>query len=100
MTEQEYRQKRSELEKEYKKKKQDLDKQFVLSNNNVKIGDIVSDENCTIRVQFLVLKYDFCGNPYLSYKGTRLTKKLEPYKSGDIAIVYKVKNHIKKEDLK
>lgn len=98
MTKEEYKERSGQLYKEYEEKQRELDIEFALSNNNVEIGDIVSDSSSTIIVESIKvdIAWSWSGHlPSAYYYGTRLTKKLVPFKSGEKATVYNVKNHIK-----
>lgn len=94
MAEEEYKQRAEELYREYRQKQIELDKEYALSNNEVKVGDIVSDSCTTIKVEIIKVEA-YGGIPHVYFEGPRLTKKLEPFKSGEKASVYNVKNHIK-----
>lgn len=100
MTKEEYKEKTGQLYKEYKYKQRELDAEFALSNNEVKIGDFVSDSCNTIIVEEIRVDYAWSGHlPMAYFYGTRVTKKLIPFKSGGKTCVYNVKNHIKSEEL-
>lgn len=97
MTEEEYIKRKEELAKEFDEKKEKLNREFVLSNTDVKVGDIVSDGHHTIKVDKIIIEapYFGCSVPSASYKGVRLTKQLKPFKSGESGCIWNVKNHIK-----
>lgn len=99
MTQQEYEERLFELNKKFKQDKYDLAKEFALSNNSVKIGDIVSDGNNIISVSKLCIDFGYPNPiPYVYYKGIKLTKKLKPFKSGEFGVVYDIKEKISKEE--
>lgn len=100
MTKEEYKQKTSELYKEYQDKQKDLDVEFALSNNDVKIGDVVADNCSMIIVEKIKVDRAWLNNlPSAYFEGTRITKKFVAYKSGERATVYNVKQHFKAENL-
>lgn len=100
MTKEEYKEKTEQLYKEYKSNQRELDVEFALSNNEVKIGDVVSDSLSTIIVEDIRVDSAWSGHlPMVYFYGTRITKKFVPFKSGEKATVYNVKNHIKSEGL-
>ena len=82
MNKDEYLKEKAALEEEFCNRKKELDKDFALSNNPVKIGDIITDHYKTIRVEKFIFGY--CGYtsnlPCMYYRGTRLNKKGEPAK--------------------
>lgn len=94
MTKEEYKQRTEELYREYRQKQRELDKEYALSNNEVKVGDIVFDSCITIKVESIKVEA-YGGIPHAYFEGPRLTKKLIPFKSGERGCVYNVKNHIK-----
>ena len=69
------------LKEEFEAKEKQLLKEFAYSNNDVKIGDIITDHYKTIRVEKLLWTRSF-GNPFpcMVYRGVRLNKKGEPSK--------------------
>ena len=79
MDKKEYEDRLSALNVEFSAKKKELAKEFALSNNPVKIGDIISDHYKTIRVESFSWGFGF-KQPCVYYSGTRLTKKREPAK--------------------
>ena len=69
------------LKEEFEAKKKQLAREFAYSNNDVKIGDIITDHYKTIRVLKFLWCYDFVSRmPCMFYRGTRLNKKGEPVK--------------------
>lgn len=102
MTKEEYKERTGSLYKEYQNKQRQLDVEFALSNNEVKIGDVVSDSCSTIIVEDIRVDsaWAWAGHlPMVYFYGTRITKKFVPFKSGEKATIYNVKNHIKSEGL-
>lgn len=99
MTKEEYLSAKAKLNKEFEERLKDLDKEFALSNNDVEVGDIVSDRSHTIRVERILIDTPWRGSmPRAYFEGTKLTKKLEPFKSGEKVCVFNVEKHIRKED--
>lgn len=81
MNKEEYMKSKAALEEEFCNSKKELDKDFALSNNPVKIGDIITDHYKTIRVEKFIIGYSYSSNlPCMFYRGTRLNKKGEPAK--------------------
>lgn len=99
MTKEEYKQKTAELYKEYQDKQKELDVEFALSNNDVKIGDVVADNCSMIIVEKIKVRVWSSHLPSVYFEGTRLTKKFVAFKSGERATVYNVKQHLKAENL-
>lgn len=97
MTKEEYEKRVEELSKKFHADSLALYKEYILSNTDIRIGDIVSDSTCTIRVSEIIVD-KIWSRPYAGYKGVRLTKKLEPFKNGEELVIYNVKNHIKQEE--
>lgn len=95
MTKEEYIRLKNELNEEFKERLRDLGKKFALSNNDVKVGDIVSDRCNTIRVEEIRVSGLLTALPKVYYYGTRLTKNLEPFNSEYKARVSNVENHIR-----
>ena len=82
MDKQEYIEKLKAIDGDAKKAKAALAKEFAMSNNTVKLGDIISDHANTIVVDHIGLGYSFDGTPQCVYRGVALTKKLVPKKNG------------------
>ena len=81
MNKEEYLNAKKALEAELLKKKKQLAREFAYSNNDVKIGDVITDHYKTIRVEKLLWGYDFGSHmPCMFYRGTRLTKNGQPAK--------------------
>ena len=81
MNKEEYLKAKKALEAEFEEKKKQLAREFAYSNNDVKIGDIITDHYKTIRVEKLLWGYDYGSNmPCMFYRGTRLNKKGKPVK--------------------
>ena len=67
---------------------------FVKRNARAMIGDIVTDGDCTIKIKALNF-YDMTCDPTTIYHGEELTKKLEPFKNGDIGTVIQSNKNFK-----
>lgn len=81
MNKEEYLKAKKILEEEFEAKKKQLAREYAYSNNDVKIGDVITDHYKTIRVEKFLLGYDFGSQmPCMFYRGTRLNKKGEPMK--------------------
>ena len=89
MTKDEFIAKKQELRKHHENELRKLNKEFALSNNKVKIGDIIEDHRTRIEVEIIDL---FCGCsfPSCKYSGPRLKKDNTPYKSGEIDTIYQI----------
>ena len=87
MTKQELSAKISAIELEASRLKHLAYKQYATENAKYKVGDVVSDNQDTIRVE--QINFDvFSGNVSIFYWGPRLTKKGEPYKGGGKRAVF------------
>ena len=83
MTKEEYESRLAALEKEYKAKCDELARIYAISNNPYKIGDILQDHYQIIKVERIGWARNYHGMPECWYRGTQLTKKLEPKKRQD-----------------
>ena len=81
MNKEEYLKAKKALEAEFEEKKKQIAREFAYSNNDVKIGDVITDHYKTIRVEKLLWGHNF-GTPFscMFYRGTRLTKNGQPAK--------------------
>lgn len=98
MTKEEYLSAKAKLNKEFEERHKDLDMEFALSNNDVEVGDIVADKNNAIRVENISVFRSVYQLPYVYFIGTRLTKKLKPFKSGEKISIFNVEKHIRKNN--
>lgn len=57
-------------------------REYVAANAKHKIGDVVSDNSDTIRVERIAFNIKGPGEVSIYYVGPALTKKGEPYKDG------------------
>lgn len=89
MTEEVYNGKRAALDREHKEKCFALAKEFAMSNNTVKVGDVVSRPGMTIIVDRIGIEWGRYGTfPQCCYSGRMLTKAGEPRKDGAIGYVF------------
>ena len=84
MTKEEYESGLAALEKEYKAKCNELARNYAMSNNPYKVGDILQDHYQIIKVERIGYGTNLRGLPECWYRGTQLTKKLEPKKRQDL----------------
>lgn len=84
MTKKEYESRLAALEKEHKAKCNELARVFAMANNPYKVGDILRDHYQIIRVERIGWGHNLRGLPECWYRGTQLTKKLEPKKRQDL----------------
>lgn len=70
---------------------------FANENNEVEVGDIVTDHYCSIVVQKIGITTDLFGTPYCFYTGLKLKKNGQPTKRGEVETVYEqnLKEHKK-----
>lgn len=86
---------------EFKKQKQilmdiwdkgfrELKEKYALTNNNVKIGDIISDSTISIKVEKIQVVQSSFGNEYpeCRYPGKKVTKKGDFFKDGSNDFIY------------
>lgn len=79
------------IKDEAKKKEQDLYVEYALSNNNFKVGDIVTDHIGSIKIEKIKVHVNgFIGNykPECKYIGIELKKDLTPTKIKKERVVY------------
>lgn len=89
----EYKNKLKELEQRYEEEKESLDKEFIISQSDVKEGDIVGDGKIMIRVIKIAVTV---WNPTIYYIGRKvneITKNLT--RDLNLYNVFEVKTHIK-----
>lgn len=66
-------------------------------SNPYKVGDIIQDHYQIIKIDQTIYKVDVDRRYFrIVYKGIKLTKKLKPFKSGEVSFVYKenIKNKL------
>lgn len=84
MTEECFKTKKKNLEEKLKKDLFELYKEFCFSNNPYGIGDKVMDKwGGVLVLDKMGISMRYSGIPECVYYGPRLTKKGEPYKSGE-----------------
>lgn len=89
MNEQEYKEKLEEIERNARIAKFDLDNKYAQSNNPHKIGDIITDQNGTIKIESIGQAFAFMSKlPESLYYGTCCTKKGVPLKRGGTNDIY------------
>ena len=78
-----------EINKKAEKEKTAISRRYAIYNNNVSIGDIVTDHIGKIKVESIKWTYDnFSRLPTCIYQGTKLKKDLSPYKSNITTSIY------------
>lgn len=71
------------IEAEYKKQKDDLAKTYALANNNINIGDVITDHIGSIKVESIKVEISsFYETPRCVYFGPELRKDKSPKKNG------------------
>ena len=83
MTTEEYNAQLAALKKEHKAKCDELAIAYAKSNNPYNVGDILQDNYQIIKVERIRVAYNHRGFPECTYRGTQLTKKLDPKKRQD-----------------
>ena len=87
MTKEELKQKIGLIEHDADLKKRAVYREYVKDNAKAKVGDIVSDTACIIRVEKICYSL-YGGGLSIFYQGPQLTKMLKPRKDGSICVVY------------
>lgn len=77
-----------EIREESIRKERELKVKFARENNPVNIGDIVKDHMATIIVESITMSHGIYDIPCCIYRGTRLKKNGEPYKTGEQRTVW------------
>ncbi len=84
-----YKQIKSEIHKKYSLVLKKLDEKYAFANSSVVFGDVVSDQNNTIKVDKIGWCYAFMAtSPSCVYSGPKLRRDRKPYKSGEWETVY------------
>ncbi|HWY36545.1 MAG TPA: hypothetical protein VNX68_18020 [Nitrosopumilaceae archaeon] len=83
MTPEEYKNRLKAIDEERDVKKRQLVKECALSNNTVKIDDIVTDHIGSVKVESIKFDYNHGGIPCCIYYGIELKKDLTPTKKGE-----------------
>lgn len=87
MTLEEYKKKITAIDDAAKKEKYDVSYEYAMSNNNVRVGDIICDGVKKIKVEEIKLGISFSSTPQCFYLGDCITKKGKPYKDGRRGLV-------------
>jgi hypothetical protein len=96
----EYEERIKQIDRDCDQQKKKLSIEFAKANCDIEIGDIVSNGNCCISVETRKVYPGIFGQcPEMVFRGTKLTKKMRPFKNGEHADVYQscVIEHIKGE---
>lgn len=80
MTYSEYKKEKQALENDYKLKFQELNKKFALAHDDIKIGDVISVPNKSLKVEEKIVTFDYDGTPIMRYYGFYCTKTGKPRK--------------------
>ena len=80
MTKKEFQEAKRKIDIEYNRKLDNLYIEYAKSNNPYKIGDIVSDNLHTIRIEKITVSIMFNNMPCCVYHGPELEKDLSPKK--------------------
>lgn len=83
MTLKEYESQLAIFKKEFEDKRKELATAYAMSNNPYKVGDILQSRSEIIKVESVHWGYNNQCLPECYYRGTQLTKKLEPKKRHD-----------------
>ncbi len=77
------------LQWDYTKKANKVLTEYATKNNPYKVGDIIKDHFQIGRIKKVIIHtYLSRRSISISYNCERLTKKLEPFKSGEEALIY------------
>lgn len=82
-----YLQRLKQIEDDAQKAKQAIYIEYGLSQAKFKIGDIIKDSRCTLKIQKVGV-YKALGDPHPVYHGVELKKDLTPKKNGNRAAIY------------
>lgn len=82
MTQEELKEKIAAIDRQSALQKKAAYFEYVKENAKYKIGDVVSDNSDTIRVERIAFNIKGPGEVSIYYWGPALTKKGEPYKDG------------------
>lgn len=88
MTLEEYKQRLSVLKQEAEKARLVLAKEYALSNNKVKIGDIITDHIGSIIVKKIFIEHALLTGPSCFYEGIELLKTGLPNKKNKLRAVW------------
>lgn len=79
---------KNDLRIEHDKKVQALSKEYALSNNTVKVGDMVTDHIGAVKVEKILIRVT--DEPSCVYSGTEYTKAGKPTKRGTKRLAYQI----------
>lgn len=86
MKKEEYKKKKKIIDQTHKIKLNNLAREYAKKNNPVKIGDIITSNCDTIRVDWIGFKASYMTDlPMCIYSGPKLTKKGVPFKKEEKA---------------
>lgn len=90
MNKTEFEKQKQVLKDTYEKELDKLINEYVLSNNSVKIGDIISASSCTIKVDRIhIVKNSYFNDlPQCCYTGRKIKKDGSFFKDNSIDSVY------------
>ena len=97
MTKEEYNEELEKLQEDFEARKTLISEKYALSNNVVKVGDIVDDKfsKTKIRVNKISWGYSF-GDPFCIYEGIVLKDDNTPFETkSDYVCQENLGNHIK-----
>jgi len=98
MKEMDYFLKIDEINKKCNYEMNKLHKKFALSNNPYKQGDIIQDHCQIIEIKEISITKSILSKvPYCIYKGLKLKKNLEPFKSHENASIHQINIEKNKE---
>lgn len=73
--------KKRELENDFKLNLQKLQKEFAISNDDIKMGDIISVPNQSLIVERKTITLNYDDMPVMNYHGTLCTQSGKPRKT-------------------
>jgi hypothetical protein len=89
MTKEEYDKKLESIAKRYNTEINQLKKEYALTNNTVKLGDVITDHMGSIKVDNISITMTFSNKyPICLYSGIEILKSGKPSKRGSIRNVY------------
>jgi hypothetical protein len=88
MTQEQYKEKLSFLEKVFRDAKLNVQKEYAISNNTIKVSDILTDHIGSIKVEKIGVYIGLNPFPECAYTGTVINKKGELDKKGTKRSIY------------
>jgi len=89
MTDEEYESRHRAAREQYRETCGVIDREYAFSHSKVKVGDIVQDHAGFLRVEKISFYRPMHpAKPACIYSGTRMTKKLVPFKKSEMGDVY------------